>query len=93
MVKERVGRRPVGQEIQNDLSFFSFEFSHLEEVNPQSLWVLENFHFQFVVKHWYFDVNRYGLVCSKVTGCLYSDWWDGHEKGKGKKPSLRRAVA
>ncbi len=53
------------------------------------------FYFQFVVKLWYFGVNKYGLVCSKVTECLLSGWWDGHEKGKvkGEKPSLRRAVA
>lgn len=86
--KETCGRRNAKLSF-----FFSFEFSHLEEVYPSSLWVLENFHFQCVVKLWCFDVNRYGLVCLKVTGCLCSDWWDGHEKGKGEKPSLRRAVA
>lgn len=75
--------------------FFSFQFSHLEEVHALILWVLENFCFQLVVKLWYFDVNRYGPVCLKVTECLFSDWWDGREKRKvkGEKPSLRRAVA
>lgn len=85
-----VGRKPVGEEMRNEC-FFSF--SHLEEVHASILWVFGEFYFQFVVKFWYFDMSRYGLVCLKVMGCLFSDWWDGHEKVKGEKPSLRRAVA
>ena len=55
------------------------------------------FYFQFVVKLWYFDVNRNGLVRLKVTECLFSDCWgwtrERKRKKKGEKPSPRRAVA
>ena len=86
-----VRRKPVKKREMN--VFLSFQFSHLEEVHASIVWVFGEFYFQFVVKFWYFDVSRYGLVCWKVTGCLFSDWWDGHEKVRGEKPSLRRAVA
>lgn len=33
---------------------------------------LGEFYFHLVVKLWYFDVNRFGLVCFKVTECTFS---------------------
>lgn len=88
-----VGRKPVGEEIGDGCFFISF-FTPGRSSCPDFVGFGE-FCFQLVVKLWCFDVNRYGPVCLKVTECLFSDWWGGHEKGqvKGEKPSLRRIVA
>lgn len=88
-----IGRKPVGEEMGNGCFSISLVISGR---SPCLNFVgFGEFLFHFVVKLWYFDVNRYGLVCLKVTECLFSGWWGGREKGKSKRrePSLRRAVA
>lgn len=55
-----VGRKPVGEEVFTSGRSSSLNFMGFGE-----------FYFQFVVKLWYFDVNRYGLVCLKVGECFF----------------------
>lgn len=66
-----IGKKPVGEEVFTSGRSSSLNFMGFGE-----------FYFQLVVKLWYFDVNRYGLVCLKVGECLLSDWWRGSKKEK-----------
>lgn len=59
---------------------FSFQFSHLENVNASNVVGLfyflffEEFYFQFLFRMsgWCFiDVKKFGMVCLKVTECLF----------------------
>lgn len=58
-----------------------------------SLVGLGEMYFHLVVRLWYFDVNRCGLVCFKVVECTFSVRWGSGKKGTVTGETLRLSNA
>lgn len=73
--------------------FTFFIFIYHRRLSPKcyGLWRILAWCWAFGISNW----DRFGLVCLKVAEGLLWEWQDGRKKvkGKGRKPSLRWAVA